>query len=172
MPAVVPNGVRRVRYSGLAADAASPLFLPELRQRRGGGLGHVRKWKSRIFTPDFQARNRILQKLLGKGTVESYDAPDGNKALRIRMGTSGPALGDAAGGRAVEGGEEKGEPTGRATGGRPNDLPGALRRPCDDPLASHCGQLKSKHGVMRCQEKWSHTATCPHREKQTDADPA
>jgi len=60
----------------------------------------LRTWKSRLVPTGFQARNRILQKLLGKGKVESYDAPDGNKALRIRMGTSGPAQGDAAGAEA------------------------------------------------------------------------
>jgi len=49
------------------------------------GLNYfLRKWKSQTLAPDFQARNRILQKLLEKGKVETFDAPDGNKALRTK----------------------------------------------------------------------------------------
>jgi uncharacterized LabA/DUF88 family protein len=51
----------------------------------GGYVGvnyFLRTWKSTGLSKDFQARNRILQKLLQKGIIETFSAPDGKQALR------------------------------------------------------------------------------------------
>lgn len=75
-------------YSRDGEDAET-VFLRELASAesrfRGGYVGanhFLKTWKSRKLTPDFQARNRILQKLVEGGKVEMYDAHDGSKALR------------------------------------------------------------------------------------------
>lgn len=93
--AAPPGGV-----DGANAEAA---FLQELARAedcfKAGYVGtnyFLRNWKSSVLASDFQARNRILQKLLGNNKVESYDAPDGNKALRIRKAPSEPGRGEAA----------------------------------------------------------------------------
>jgi len=73
---------------GKDAEAA---FLDELAHAeshfKDGYVGvnyFLKKWKSRILSEDFQVRNRILQKLLEKGKIETFDAPDGKKALRAK----------------------------------------------------------------------------------------
>ena len=76
-------------------EDAEDAFLQELaRAENRFGAGYVganyflRKWKSTVLAPDFQTRNRILQKLLEKDEVEIYQATDGNKAIRTKKGTS------------------------------------------------------------------------------------
>jgi len=82
-----------------AADTEA-LFLEELaradRRFENGYVGanyFLKRWKSRRLTQDFQARNRILQKLVEKGKVQIYEAPDGNQALRAKRDdlADGPA---------------------------------------------------------------------------------
>jgi len=98
--ATVPDGrpTAGPGYSRDGADAET-VFLQELANAENRfksgyvGVNHfLRTWKSRELEQDFQARNRILQKLLEKGKVEVFDAPDGNKALRTKPkpATSGP----------------------------------------------------------------------------------
>lgn len=82
---------------GVDREDAEAAFLQELARAEDcfkaayvGTNYFLRGWKSSVLASDFQARNRILQKLLKKSKVESYNAPDGNKALRIRKAPSSP----------------------------------------------------------------------------------
>jgi uncharacterized LabA/DUF88 family protein len=81
---------------GDGSEDAETAFLQELAcaesRFKGGYVGvnyFLKKWKSRRLSEGFQARNRILQKLLGKGRIETFDALDGKKALRAK--TASPA---------------------------------------------------------------------------------
>lgn len=90
--ATVPDGqLGPVPSQGVDGGDAEAAFLQELAYAESRftdgyvGLNYfLRKWKSPRLAPDFQARNRILQKMLDKGKVETFDAPDGNKALRTK----------------------------------------------------------------------------------------
>ena len=71
---------------------AEAVFMQELAHAesrfKDGYVGvnyFLRKWKSPKLALDFQARNRILQKLLDKGKVETFNAPDGSKGLRTKL---------------------------------------------------------------------------------------
>jgi len=98
--APVPTTVPRsqpgsVPSQGVDKGDAESVFLEELARAesyfKSGYVGlnyFLRNWKCPRLAPDFQARNRILQKLVEREKVEVYDAPDGNKALRTK---SGPA---------------------------------------------------------------------------------
>jgi uncharacterized LabA/DUF88 family protein len=86
----MPDGqVKPTRGDG--SEDAETAFLQELAcaesRFKGGYVGvnyFLKKWKSRRLSEGFQARNRILQKLLAKGRIETFDAPDGKKALRAK----------------------------------------------------------------------------------------
>jgi len=77
--------------SAAATDAdTEAVFLEELAKAEShfkeGYVGvnyFLKNWKSSTLKEDFQARNRILTKLVDKGEIELYSASDGNKALRI-----------------------------------------------------------------------------------------
>ena len=76
----------------MGGEDTEAVFLEELaraeRHFSGGYVGlnyFLRIWKSRRLAQDFQARNRILQKLVEKGKVETFVALDGNKGLRIKL---------------------------------------------------------------------------------------
>jgi len=91
-PSLPTAPVRRSSTSvNSSADStgAEIVFLEELANAessfKAGYVGvnyFLKKWKSRNLEPDFQARNRILQKLLEKDKVELFEAHDGHKALR------------------------------------------------------------------------------------------
>ena len=89
----VPDGqLGPVPSQGVDGGDAEAVFLQELRYAesrfKNGYVGlnyFLRKWKSQRLAPDFQARNRILQKLLEKGKVETFGAQDGNKGLRTKV---------------------------------------------------------------------------------------
>jgi len=83
-----PRSVCSCSTSGSDAEAA---FLEELARAEehfeNGYVGvnyFLRRWESSRLAQDFQARNRILQKLLEHGKVETFEAPDGHKGLRTK----------------------------------------------------------------------------------------
>jgi len=88
--ATVPDGqLGPVPSQGMDGEDTEAVFLQELAYAeshfKNGYVGlnyFLRKWRSGRLASDFQARNRILQKLLDKGKVETFNAPDGHKALR------------------------------------------------------------------------------------------
>jgi len=96
LPAAAPKGkIGPVVSTGTGADDTEAIFLEELARAesrfKDGYVGanyFLKRWKSPTLELDFQARNRILQKLLEKGKVETFDAPDGKKGLRTK-GSSG-----------------------------------------------------------------------------------
>jgi len=83
VPAPMPLAQRTPAPSrGVDGEDAEAVFLQELAYAesrfKSGYVGlnyFLRKWKSHKLARDFQARNRILQKLLNKGKVERFDAP-------------------------------------------------------------------------------------------------
>jgi len=88
--ASIPDGQAKLAWADGSEDAET-VFLEELAYAesrfKNGYVGinyFLRKWKSRRLAEDFQARNRILQKVLEKGKVETFAAPDGKKALRTK----------------------------------------------------------------------------------------
>lgn len=89
---IAPEGkTGPVVSTGTGGENTEAVFLEELARAeerfRSGYVGanyFLKSWKSPRLAPDFQARNRILQKLLEKGKVETFDAPDGNKGLRTK----------------------------------------------------------------------------------------
>lgn len=89
----IPSGVSM----GIGGRDAEAVFLQELARAestfKNGYVGanyFLKKWKSPRLEPDFQARNRILQKLLERGKVETFDAPDGKKGLRSKPVPANP----------------------------------------------------------------------------------
>lgn len=81
-----------VLSKGTGGDDTEAIFLEELARAenrfKDGYVGanyFLKSWKSSRLALDFQARNRILQKLLEKGKVEVFYARDGNKGLRTRV---------------------------------------------------------------------------------------
>ena len=90
--AVAPEGeVAPVVARSAGGEDTEAVFLDELARAenhfRNGYVGanyFLRNWKSPRLAPDFQARNRILQKLLEKGKVETFDTSDGKKGLRTK----------------------------------------------------------------------------------------
>jgi len=115
----MPDGQVKPTRGGGSEDAETA-FLQELAYAeshfKGGYVGvnyFLKKWKSQRLAEDFQARNRILQKLPGKGRIEIYDAPNGEKAVRAKASSSAnpmPTIPDAYSTNAAEG--DGGQPPG------------------------------------------------------------
>ncbi len=108
----MPDGqIKAIRGDG--SEDAESAFLQELacaeNRFKGGYVGvnyFLKKWKSRRLSEDFQARNRILQKLMGKGRIETFDAPDGKKALRAQSASPAnhvPTIPDVSSTNAAQG---------------------------------------------------------------------
>jgi hypothetical protein len=90
-----------LEISTITGDPAMDAFLAELQQAQnkfsGGyvGLGYfLTRWRSAHLdtTPDH--RRMVLDKLLAKGFVETYNAPDGALAIRVsdRFLAASPAV--------------------------------------------------------------------------------
>ncbi len=73
-------------------ESEETIFVDELtsavKQFDGGYVGlhyFLTRWRSDRMTPMTEIRSLLLNKLVEKGTVEIYDAPDGKKAVRPRV---------------------------------------------------------------------------------------
>jgi len=83
-----PEQLELPEFVGTASDEDS--FMEELERAeehfdgRYVGLSYfVSRWRSDTLTSSPEQRRQILDKLIDDGAVEVYDAPDGNKAIRI-----------------------------------------------------------------------------------------